>query len=495
MRLRLWIIALLACLGCLARAGTIYVDAGNPNCPGSGSLPDPFCKIQDGINAAQPGDTVCVNRGTYVENLDFLGKAIRVVATYGPAQTIIDGNQAAPVVTFQNGETLASSLEGFTITNGSTPFGGAGIFISGASPTILGNTIAANRSTGSGGGVGCVSGSQAVLRQNRILSNYCNRAGAGVYVVGSSPRIESNWIEGNYGAQIGGGIGMYQATPTIQCNVIIANQTFFGGGGIGVESSSTAVAQSNTISGNTAPNGGSLFVGFSSSLTAINGIYWSNNGAGETYRSASGTLSISYSDVSGGYPGSGNLNVSPSFRNAAAGDYRLDCTSPCVDAGTAVKPPGLPTFDQEQLDLRAIGRIDMGADEMGLLWDLTGPPVVGGAPIAFRARAGSAQNGFRAEVFLSFQTGSLLNPLIIPNSGRRILDLDPHGLFNLWLNLPPVLRQVPSLNGCAGATTGLAVSLPAIVPVGINVHAAGFSWDPSTGAIPSVTSPITIVTQ
>lgn len=67
-------------------------------------VPDDYTKIQDAINAALDGDTIIVRPGTYVENINFSGKAITVQSEQGTAVTTIDGNQAGSVVTFQSGE-------------------------------------------------------------------------------------------------------------------------------------------------------------------------------------------------------------------------------------------------------------------------------------------------------------------------------------------------------------------------------------------------------
>src|SRR5579862_2921242 len=107
--------------------------------------------IQTAINAANNGDTVLVAPGTYFENINFNGKAITVTSSAGAAQTIIDGGQNGPVVTFDNGETTNSVLNSITIQNGHASYNGSydsgrggGIQIINSSPTITGNIISGN---------------------------------------------------------------------------------------------------------------------------------------------------------------------------------------------------------------------------------------------------------------------------------------------------------------------------------------------------------------
>ncbi|MHC4945192.1 MAG: DUF1565 domain-containing protein [Planctomycetota bacterium] len=113
-------------------------------------VPADYATIQEAIDAASAGDTVLVASGTYVENIDFLGKDIVVKSEQGPQATVIDGNKAGPVATLMNGESPDAVLEGFTIQNGSGTYNpngyyyGGGIRIRDASPTITGNTISNN---------------------------------------------------------------------------------------------------------------------------------------------------------------------------------------------------------------------------------------------------------------------------------------------------------------------------------------------------------------
>jgi len=161
----------------LALASTIRVPQDQPT-------------IQDGINAANTGDTVLVAPGSYFENINFNGKAIAVVSASGPKVTIIDGGKVNSVVTFSSGETTASVLRGFTIQNGDATTGvgeGGGIAVEGSSPTIIGNTITNNHAC-EGDGIGVGFGSP-IIQGNLISKNSdsCGGiGGAGIGIRGAS---------------------------------------------------------------------------------------------------------------------------------------------------------------------------------------------------------------------------------------------------------------------------------------------------------------------
>ena len=70
----------------------------------------------------------------------------------------------------------------------------------------------------------------------------------------------------------------------------------------------------------------------SGSPTVINSILWGDGGD-----EISGTLSVKYSDVQGGYIGEGNINKDPLFIDPDIGDYRLDICSPAIDAGDPIE--------------------------------------------------------------------------------------------------------------------------------------------------------------
>jgi hypothetical protein len=87
-----------------------------------------------------------------------------------------------------------------------------------------------------------------------------------------------------------------------------------------------------------------------------NTIVWDNTAPGEMI--GLGTFSINYSDIEGGWPGTGNIDVDPLFVDASNDDYHLQVGSPCIDKGTAV---GAPAHDIEDTSRDAAP--DIGAYE------------------------------------------------------------------------------------------------------------------------------------
>jgi parallel beta-helix repeat protein len=206
-------------------------------------VPADFATIQGGINAAADGDTVQVAPGTYLENIGFLGKAIRVASEQGPAVTIIDGNHSGPVVRFTSGETRSSVLEGFTIQNGvagEVGGRGGGIRIENASATITGNVITLNWAREGGAGISSVFGSPLIQR-NTITNNGSPQGtgftgGGGVAIFGGSDaQLLDNTITGNAWLGNGGGVSLVAAwNPTLINNRIADNYAGSGGSGGGI---------------------------------------------------------------------------------------------------------------------------------------------------------------------------------------------------------------------------------------------------------------------
>jgi len=242
------------------------------------NVPADYPTIQQGINASADGDTVLVQPGTYVENINFNGHNIVLGSLFLTTQdtsyissTIIDGNQAGSVVTFASGENNTSTITGWTLKNGLS--GGGGIFCgNGSSPNITYNRIRENYSTGFGGGVYCQASSNPLIARNSISDNEASgfetAGGAGVFCLNSSPSVIDNIIENNIvdaweGA--GGGIACIQSAAYIAHNIVAQNNIYadWGPGGgiyIGYDCDGL-IMEGNIIEANSGSPGAGIFCG------------------------------------------------------------------------------------------------------------------------------------------------------------------------------------------------------------------------------------------
>ncbi|TSA24529.1 PKD domain-containing protein [bacterium] len=281
------------------------------------NVPGDYPTIQAGINASVDGDTVLVQPGTYVENINYNGKNITVgslflttLDTTYISQTVIDGNNIASVVTFEGGENLTAVLVGFNITNGQCGAGGGITCIYSSSPSISNVTIAENSATdtyGGGGGIHCYSSSPSLTnvtitgnsasshgggifcRENSspsltnvtITGNSADKGG-GIYCHGSSPSLTNVTITENSASDNGGGIYCSSSSPSLTNVTITENSASAWGGGIYCHGSSPSLPDV-TITGNSADKGGGIYCDDSSpSLTnvTITGNSASSHGGG-----------------------------------------------------------------------------------------------------------------------------------------------------------------------------------------------------------------------
>jgi len=212
--------------------------------------------IQAGIYASANGDTVLVQPGTYLENINYNGKLVTVASLFLTtqdttyiSQTIIDGNQNGSVVKFISGEDSTAVLTGFTITNGMSLYGG-GIYCSSNSCPIWEYLIITGNSTLSdgwdGGGILCYD-SSPILRNVTISGNTAFALGGGFYCSGSNPSFENVTISGNSAGFYGGGICCRFNSSTSLENVTITGNSSHG---IFCGDNSNTSLENVTIAGN-----------------------------------------------------------------------------------------------------------------------------------------------------------------------------------------------------------------------------------------------------
>jgi len=300
------------------------------------NVPSQHPTVQAGINASSNGDTVLVQPGVYMENINFRGKKIVLTSLYYQTgnlsfiqSTVINGSNpqnpdTASCVIINNHEDSTTVLQGFTLTGGTgtkwTDEHGAGLFREGgglliqySNPVIQNNIITGNSAVTGGvfstGGGGVRIGDSYPRFLNNVVTNNTARYGAGVVLNYTGGEYKNNLIFKNYGSlDFGAGTGVwvngfFTRIISLINNTVAGNSAVSGNPGIYGNGGVVAVIRNNIIWGNTSPNNVQI---------------------------ASGNFTVRYCNVQGGYNGAGNINVPPDFDTT---NYYLKSTSACIDKG------------------------------------------------------------------------------------------------------------------------------------------------------------------
>ncbi|MCH8800254.1 MAG: hypothetical protein IH963_05020 [Chloroflexi bacterium] len=268
---------------------------------------------------------------------------------------------------------------------------GGGIFIWGGSPKITRCTLKLNEASRSGGGLFSGNGGNPEVTFCIFDSNRVSAAGSvfggGMFIADGNPKVEDCTFESNSATTLtsnliakGGGLYNGSSATITNCRFLAnralgspANTSAFGAGvysdatgakyvgcefigndlqlssttrgaGIYLNASATltnCTLYSNTASGNSIPQGGGIYRGFGPSY--VRNSIFRDNTPDQIYE-GSGNVTVSYSNVQGGWPGTTNINKDPLFVDEAADDLRLSRCSPSVDAGnSALVPVGVTT--------------------------------------------------------------------------------------------------------------------------------------------------------
>ncbi len=194
--------------------------------------------VQAAIDAAADGATVCVEPGSYLECIDFVGKNVQLLGIGGAHVTLLDGYECT-VVTFQSGEGPDAVLRGFTITDGGSNWYGGGISIIDSSPTLENLIVEGNTSGRYGGGI-YMTGSASSLSRILVQSNGAPWTGGGIYMTDSTARLEYVEVREN-SAGFGGGLHIASSSPTLSSILLRRNEAEHCGGLSVVSDSSPAI--------------------------------------------------------------------------------------------------------------------------------------------------------------------------------------------------------------------------------------------------------------
>ena len=344
---------------------------------------------------------------------------------------------------------VTTMLEGFTITDGNAdgPFPrnyGGGMYSYISNLSVIACTFSRNSAGHDGeGGAMYNAASNMTLTNCILIGNWASYGGA-MYNDYSNSSL-GGCILGRNSAQRGGAIYNYDSTPSLTDCTCYENSAYYGGGmynyngspvltgcrfiansaplGGGMYNSGSSPSLTNCIfSGNSSPTGGGIYNFRQNSSTVTNCTFAGNsakNGSGlacfssgpgnastvvltncifrdggdEISNDGPSTVEVAYSNVQGGWPGEGNIDVDSFFADPGHwanvndpnvvvepndpnavwtdGDYHLksesgrwdpnseswivdDVTSPCIDAGD----PNSPIGDEPEPNG---SRINMGA--------------------------------------------------------------------------------------------------------------------------------------
>ena len=329
---------------------TLYIGGATLN------VPSQYTTIQAAIDAAFPGDEIIVADGTYTgsgnKNLVFYGKAITMRSASGdPALCTIDCQGNGRGLVFNRGEGPTSLVHGLTIANANSGWGAGIICQNNSSPTIVNcRMIDGWANGGAGAWVGLFDGvdsSHPTFTGCTFDSGYADISGGGVACWKGAMTLINCRIRGNYGLWGAGGVSVAYGDMTLINCMISGNSTGgigYGGGIANDGYDNDVLIVNSTITDNTA---GAFGGGISGPGTATNCIIWGN--APDQISTNYGSPATSYSDVQGGWAGTGNIDADPMFVDPDGpdddpntwddNDYRLNGGSPCIDAGNSAAMP------------------------------------------------------------------------------------------------------------------------------------------------------------
>jgi hypothetical protein len=387
----------------VAAGGTIYVDAdasGGGDGSGWGAA---FKYLQDALTAAVSGDVILVAHGIYKPDQDSaqpngtglrtdtfrLKNGVTIIGGYAgfgepdPDARDINGYETVMSgdigvvnylgdnsynVVISNGVNQSAVLYGFIITagnaNGPDPYNnGSGMVNVHSSPTLTNCTIIGNFSEDSGA-MNNHDGSNPTLTNCMFSGNSTERGGGAMKNYMSRPTLINCTFSNNSAGWGGGAINnVSESSPTLTNCMFSGNSAGWCGGGIDNMSSSPTLTNCTFIGNLAGWAGGAMNNGAGSSPRLTNCIIWGNTPQ-EITTDGGGATVISYSDVRGGWPGTGNINANPLFVDPAIGDYHLLPYSPCIDAGyNPAVPPSVVT-DLDGNPRITAGTVDMGAYEL-----------------------------------------------------------------------------------------------------------------------------------
>ena len=214
-----------------------------------------------------------------------------------------------------------------------------------SSPTVTNCTFTGNQATFHGGGICNVTSSSPTLTNCVFSANEAGGYGGGmINSVSSSPTVTGCTFCDNTAGDGGGMFNNDKSNPIVTNCIFTDNSAIWGGGMYNYKNSDSTVANCTFIGNSASASGGGMINNVSSTSAVTNCIFWTNTPNEILNYDGHSPATVTYSDVKGGFGGTGNINADPLFVDANGGNLRLSSGSPCIDKGSnAGVPPGITT--------------------------------------------------------------------------------------------------------------------------------------------------------
>ncbi len=244
-----------------------------------------------------------------------------------------------------------------------------------------------------GSGIGIGSNATATITGCTIESNL----GSGITCINANTTIDSSTIRNNSSVNWGGGVYALFGQTTLRSSQILNNTAPWTGGGCMFRFGITNI-NNCTVAGNASGIiTGGRGLHYEGGVNAVENSIVRGNGTPGIFADSNAILTVSFSDIEGGFAGPNNFDADPLFVDAANGDYHLSPGSPCINTGD-LSPSGAPlsTNDFEGEPRIAFGLVDIGSDEYFpgnagggqgpranlALFDINGAGTPNGAPVS-----------------------------------------------------------------------------------------------------------------
>lgn len=281
---------------------------------------------------------------------------------------IANGNATSSTNTTINGLSISNSIGG-----------GLCIYENGnGSKIAIRNCLFKDNNAVTGGGIYISASGNPYFYNTHFLLNHASNDG-GALIIGNTcePTFVNCTFMGNTAAYYGGAILQYTNANAQYYNCIMGGNKSLSGAAL-YNFGASPLLYNCTLSGNQATdntggnNGGAMYNRLGASPTVINCIFYGNSS--EVFNdnsSATCNPIITYSNIQGGFSGSGNINTNPQFVNAPSSstapftvsDYHLQNNSPRNNGNNTVVPFNI-TKDVTGKTPRILDNVvDMGAVE------------------------------------------------------------------------------------------------------------------------------------